>query len=132
MHPDLLRLIESYQVSVSEAFTAFLDTGLCHAPGSHVQWAANGIPHKGRIASGGNYQKLEYGLLIERNGLSVAFDFGKQGQTTEFDAYRLGQYLDDNRPPSSFKSARDVEAAFDAAVAAKALRPTHSLRYELK
>lgn len=132
MHPDLLRLIESYQLSVSEAFTAFLDCGLCSAPGSHVQWAANGIPHRGSIASGGDYQKLEYGLRIERNGLSVAFDFGKQGETGEFDAFRLSQYLIDNRPPSSFGSARELEKAFDEAVATGFLRPTHSERFELK
>lgn len=132
MHPELVRLIESYQVSVSEAFTAFLDSGLCQAPGSHVQWAANGIPHRGSIASGGDYQKLEYGLLIERNGLSVAFDFGKQGQISEFDAFRLGQYLTDNRPPSGFANAREVERAFDDAVAQGWLQPTHSERFELK
>jgi len=132
LHPELVRLIESYQVSVSEAFTAFLDSGLCQAPGSHVQWAANGIPHRGSIASGGDYQKLEYGLLIERNGLSVAFDFGKQGQISEFDAFRLGQYLTDNRPPSGFTNAREVERAFDDAVAQGWLQPTHSERFKLK
>lgn len=132
MHAELLRLIESYQVSVSEAFTAFLDSGLCPAPGSHVQWAANGLPHRGSIASGGDYQKLEYGLRIERNGLSVAFDFGKQGQIGEFDAFRLSQYLTDNRPPCSFNSANELEKAFDDAVIAGLLRPTHSERFELK
>jgi len=132
LHSDLLRLIESYQVSVSEAFTAFLDSGLCPAPGSHVQWAANGLPHRGSIVSGGDYQKLEYGLRIERNGLTVAFDFGKQGQISEFDAFRLGQYLTDNRPPSCFRSPRELEKAFDQAVAEGLLRPTHSERFELK
>ena len=131
MHPALARLIESYQVSVSEAFSAFLDSGLCQAPGSHVQWAANGIPHKGSIASGGEYQKLEYGLLIQRNGLSIAFDFGKQGQITEFDAFRLSQYFTDNRPPCRFSNTREIDTAFDEAVAAGRLRPTQSQRYEL-
>ena len=131
MQAELAKLIESYQVSVSEAFTAFLDTGLCPAPGSHVQWAANGIPHRGEITPDGRYQKLEYGLSIERNGLSVAFDFGKEGQTHEFDAHRLGQYMDDNRPPGTFKTARELDSAFAAAVANGSLRATHSQRYEL-
>jgi len=126
-----LRLIESYQLSVSEAFSAFLDSGLCTAPSSQVEWGANGIAHKGTIASGGTYQKLAYGLHIERNGLSVAFDFGKHGEITEFDAHRLNQFFDDNRPPSGFRSASDIDAAMTEATAAGELRPTHSLRFEL-
>lgn len=132
MHPDLLRLIESYQLSVSEAFSAFLDSGLCRAPGSQVEWGANGIPHKGDIASGGTYRKLAYGLHIQRNGLSVAFDFGKQGEIAEFDAHRLGQYFTDNRPPSSFKTNSEIDTAIAAANAAGAIRATHSQRFELR
>ncbi len=132
MHPQLLRLIESYQVSVSEAFAAFLDSGLCAAPGSHIEWAANGLPHRGTISSGGDYQKLEYGLHIDRNGRRVAFDFGKEGQISEFDAYRLEQYRSDNQRACSFRSRRELELAFEDAVSNGELLPTHSQRFIVK
>gem|GEM_PF-3217612 len=130
-HAALTRLIDSYLVSVSEAFSAFLDAGLCHAPGSHVEWAANGIAHNGDIEGGGHYQKLSFGLHINRNGLSVAFDFGKEGQTNEFDAYRLSQYWSDNHTPGDFRSVRDLETAFQAAIEQGHVRVTASQKYQL-
>jgi hypothetical protein len=117
---------------VSEAFSAFLDSGLCQAPGGPVEWAANGLAHRGRIASGGDYQKLQYGLQINRNGLSVAFDFGNNGEINEFDAFRLSQYFSDNRPPSDFSSTKELDAAFDTAVTNGDFRATSSQRYQLK
>ncbi len=127
----LRQLIEIYQVSVSEAFTAFLDSGLCDAPTSRVNWAANGIPHKGEIASGGTYQKLAYGLHINRNGQSVEFDFGKAGEIHEFDAFRLSQFWNENNTRSTFSYARDIEAAFNDAISNKTVRPTAAKHFEL-
>lgn len=118
-------------MSVSEAFAAFLDSGLCDAPTSRVNWAANGIPHKGDIASGGTYQKLAYGLHIARNGQSVEFDFGKAGEIHEFDAFRLSQFWNENNTRSTFASARDIEAAFADALANKTLRSTAGKHFEL-
>lgn len=116
---------------MSEAFAAFLDTNLCDAPTSRVNWAANGIPHKGDIASGGTYQKLAYGLHISRNGQSVEFDFGKEGETHEFDAFRLTQFWSENSTHSNFKYARNIESAFQDAITNKALRPTPGKHFEL-
>lgn len=96
-----------------------------------MNWAANGIPHKGEIASGGTYQKLAYGLQIVRNGQSVEFDFGKDGETHEFDAFRLTQFWSENNTRSPFAYARDIEAAFADALANKLLRPTPAKHYEL-
>jgi len=128
---ELLKLIEAYLLSVSEAFTAFLDSNLCDAPTSRVNWAANGIPHKGTIAGGGTYQKLAYGLHISRNGQSVEFDFGKEGETHEFDAFRLTQFWNENNTHSNFSSPRDIEAAFAQALAGKLVRSTPGKHFEL-
>lgn len=131
LHIGLTDLIERYLVSVSEAYSAFLDTGLCDAPGSHIEWATNGIAHNGDIASGGHYQKLAYGLHIERNGQSVAFDFGQDGETHEFDAYRLSQYWGDNHRPTTVRSVRELETAFAEAVQNGVVQITASSKYRL-
>ena len=130
---QLRDLIDRYQLSVSEAFTAFLDSGLCGAPANRVEWGANGILHTGNIASGGVYRKLAYGLHIERNGLVVAFDFGTNGEVNEFDAFRLTQFWDDNRLKARlFQSERELEDTFAEASAVGAFQQTQSKRFTLK
>ena len=127
----LFDLIDRYLLAVSEAFSAFLDAGICSAPGGQVEWAANGIDHSGRLPNGGRYQKLAYGLFIERNGLSVAFDFGAEGETHEFDAFRLNQFCTENSMSVGFRNEAELEVALAQARAANKLRITPRQRLTL-
>ena len=70
-------------------------------------------------------------MRISRNGQSVEFDFGKEGETHEFDAFRLTQFWNENNTRSKFSSPRQIEAAFAEALANKTLRPTPGKHFEL-
>ena len=132
MHEHLAELIDAYQMAVSEALAAFLDSGLCPRPDSRVAWGANGLPQRGDVAGGGRYRKLAYGLAIERNGMLIEFDFASDGRSDGFDEHRLTQFWERHQQRvqrRGFASVEEVRSAFGAAVRAKALRPLGGTLY---
>ena len=132
MDDRLDTLIDAHQLSASEAFAAFVDSGLCAPPASRVAWGSNGLALRGEIPGGGEYQKLGYGLRIERNGQTVVFEFGPDGRTDLFDEHALQVYWDENGRRGGFNRADEISAAFTAALQAKELRAVTNGLYERK
>ncbi|MEM7219027.1 MAG: hypothetical protein AAF515_11730 [Pseudomonadota bacterium] len=130
MDDRLDALIDAHQMAASEAFAAFVDTGLCAHPASRVAWGSNGLPLRGEIPGGGEYQKLGFGLRIERNGQTIVFEFAPDGRLGPFDEHALQVYWDENGRRGGFQTADEISAAFADALRARELRALSSGLYE--
>ncbi len=104
-------LIREYLAAVAEAVAILRGemgrTDLLPAVGSMQ------IPRRGPLHSGGIYEFHGVGCRVSRSEASVDFDFGPNGRTDGFDAWRLSSYARETGKYPEFHS----EAVTDAALA---------------
>lgn len=116
MDPKLLALIRAYQARVSWAVDQLASVGIPR-PTSALGWAMNGVDRRGRLARGIRYSKHGYGCAFHYPGGTVDFDFGREGEITGFDAWRLWHFRDASRQLPVFASRDVLESAIVGALA---------------
>jgi hypothetical protein len=72
---------------------------------------ASKIPREGKLADGAEYSFHGVGCLVDDGKVSVDFDFGPNGRSDGFDAWRLKNFADQVAPDSGFDRLESMEAA---------------------
>jgi hypothetical protein len=117
MEPALRHLIDAYvekAVELIPRLTRALDLAL---PISNREWSRLDIPQKGS-ADGLDYFKHGYGVAITCADCIIDVDFGKDGEYNGFDAWRLFQFVEDNRFPVPYQNYQEVDTDIQHAEAA--------------
>jgi hypothetical protein len=89
MKPEISEIIDFYLNAVAEAIGELRRT--YPVLDNLLDRRRLGIPREGTLPSGRTYLFRGFGCRFELNGISVDIDFGKNGETNGFDAWRLHQ-----------------------------------------
>lgn len=117
MDKRLSLLVDDYLSSVASAVRLLEESGIAR-PQSNTAWACNGIAQSGVLGRGVKYFKHGYGCAVHLEGGTVDFDFGADGETNGFDAWRLSNFAGRRLARYGFASETELEACFRAAVEA--------------
>ena len=115
MDPRQRELIADYLASVATAVRLLRESGF-EAPKTNLAWACNGAQHVGKLKSGIKYFKHGFGCRVILPIGEVDFDFGDQGQTDGFDAWRLTSFAEHRLHEYGFSDEEEVNAVFMSAV----------------
>lgn len=120
MDQRLLTLINDYFGAVSSVVQLLEQSGIAR-PSSNTDWACSAIPQMGVLVGEVKYFKHGYGCTVHLKGGAVDFDFGAKGEINGFDAWRLASFSEGRLARYGFMSKKELDACFDAEVAAGAL-----------
>lgn len=116
----LLDLIRDYQAAVEEAITHFERHRGLERPQHPQDWISSSLPQTGFIDAEQTlpYFLHGYGCAVRLPSGGVDWDFGLEGQTDGFDAWRLWQFAR-SRPTAfpEFQEEAVLQAAFAEAKA---------------
>jgi hypothetical protein len=130
MDAGLSRLITDYQVAVQRGVELMRLSGI-PLPSSNIGWTATKVPQRGLLNSSVPYFKHGYGCTIVLPEGEVDFDFGANGETNGFDAWRLARYAEHRPGKYGFASRQELEIQFQAAVNSGSLIYSGYLLYYL-
>jgi hypothetical protein len=115
MSPNLAHLVADYQAAVQQALALLVDAGI-PLPPSNTAWVGTEIPQRGQLANGASYFKHGYGCAVRFSEHAVDFDFGKNGETNGFDAWRLAAFAGDRLARYGFAGEAALKDSFQTAV----------------
>ena len=93
-------------------------------------WHQKRIPERGVLSDGTEFFFHGIGLCVERSGVCVDFDFGPDGETDGFDAWRLWLFAQARvREHPQLQELDRIELVLGALVAARAVRGHDTLFY---
>jgi hypothetical protein len=89
MHEETLQMIDAYLIAGREAIGEFFAAypNLTNI----LQWRSRGISREGILPSGRTYSFHGIGCRFDKDGKEVDIDFGPNGVTNGFDAWRILQ-----------------------------------------
>ena len=124
MNSDLDELITKYVDVAAELFPRVAQHLGASASISNTDWAMLGVPERGITSDGIKYFKHGYGVVITDGKRKIDLDLGDNGEINGFDAWRLFDFAESNKIPTSFGSHKEIETSIKEAVVSGEL--THS------
>lgn len=121
-------LIGEYQAAVERALELLEESGLLR-PRSALEWAMSGYPGVGVLRNGTRYRKHGYGCEVDLPTGPVDFDFGPNGETSGFDAWRLVAFAGAHLASYGFESPQELESVLEAAESRCELRRSRSMLF---
>lgn len=130
MDERLVSLIEDYLQAVRKALELIYKSGIT-LPHTSGDWLEKDLSHLTMLDGNIAYQKHGYGCIVYLADGVVDFDFGRCGEISGIDAWRLTQFAK-HRPKSyGFMDDKELYECFDEAVNRKFMIPLDMGMYRL-
>lgn len=128
MDERLVRLIGDYHQAVRKALALMQKSGI-PLPKSSGEWLDTDLSHISCLNGGVGFWQHGIGFKVDFPEGSVDFDFGKFGEISGFDAWRLSRFAAERLPAYGFNTEQEFAACFNKAVKNKELTPLASSLY---
>lgn len=119
MNQELVNLISKFNAAQTKAVDILENKFNCPRPSSSDDYIVRCVP----IIRDANYESHGYkirphgiGLEINIDGVTVDFDFGLNGEFNGFDAWRLMEFINNNKINTSLNTEAIIESAINEAL----------------
>ena len=125
MSPELVRIINLFNRAQARAIDVLEQDFGCPRPIDCMDFIGRCVPiirDKNYIANGRKIRPHGIGMVVETEKEKIDFDFGKNGEFTGFDSYRLANYIRLNKVQTTLDSEEKVKKEFEKAIKSSLLR----------
>jgi hypothetical protein len=115
MDERLASLIEDYLQAVRTALTLMQKSGIS-LPHTSSEWIDTDLSHLPSLNDDINYLKHGNGCRVDLPDGAVDFDFGRRGEFSGLDAWRLGRFAKQRQETYGFSTDKELYDCFNDAV----------------
>lgn len=130
MDERLSSLINDYLRAVRTALTLMQKSGI-PLPHSSSEWVDTDLSHLSSLNDGIDYLKHGNGCWVDLPDGGVDFDFGRRGETSGLDAWRLARFAKKRQETYGFSTDKDLYECFNDAVDKNLIVPLDTALHRL-
>lgn len=130
MDERLSNLISDYLESVRTALTLIKKSGI-PLPRTSIEWIDTDLSHISNLYSGIDYFKHGCGCSVDLPNGTVDFDFGRHGEISGLDAWRVLRFAKERQETYGFSTDEEFHECFQDSINKKLITPLDSALYRL-